>query len=43
MFDFAGLAVAMDNASDEVKARAHAITSSNQESGVAKAIYDYVI
>lgn len=43
MFDFAGLAVAMDNASDEVKVRAHAITSSNQKSGVAKAIYDYVI
>ncbi|MGT2832671.1 Cof-type HAD-IIB family hydrolase [Streptococcus halotolerans] len=43
MFDFAGVAVAMANASDAVKAQADFVTHSNQESGVAKAIYDHIL
>ncbi|MGT2757624.1 Cof-type HAD-IIB family hydrolase [Streptococcus ovuberis] len=43
MLAFAGFSVAMGNASDEVKAVADAITSSNDEAGVARAIEKWVI
>ncbi|MGV3010567.1 Cof-type HAD-IIB family hydrolase [Streptococcus thoraltensis] len=43
MFDFAGISVAMANASEEVKAHTDFVTNSNQESGVAKAIYEHVL
>lgn len=43
MFKIAGLAVAMANASDEVKAHAKAITTSNDEDGVALAIEKYIL
>ncbi len=37
----AGLGIAMENACDEVKNMANAITASNDEDGVAKGIYQY--
>ena len=40
MIRYAGLGVAMANASEEVKAAADRITASNDEDGVAKIIYD---
>ncbi|WP_298502592.1 Cof-type HAD-IIB family hydrolase [uncultured Sphaerochaeta sp.] len=43
MFGIAGLAVAMDNASDEVKAHAHTTTASNNEDGAAKAIECHIL
>lgn len=43
MFSIAGLAVVMANASDEVKAHAHVLTSSNDEDGVAKAIETHIL
>ncbi len=43
MFGVAGLAVAMGNASDEVKSHAHTITASNEEDGVAIAIERYIL
>jgi len=43
MFSIAGLAVAMANASDEVKSHAHALTASNDEDGVAKAIEEHIL
>jgi len=43
MFGIAGLAVAMDNASDEVKAHAHTTTASNNEDGAAKAIERHIL
>ncbi|MBA8759737.1 Cof-type HAD-IIB family hydrolase [Staphylococcus coagulans] len=39
MLDRAGIAVAMDNALPELKENATFVTASNEESGVAKAIY----
>ncbi len=42
MFRTAGFAVAMGNATDEVKRAAHATTSSNEEDGFAVAIERYV-
>ncbi len=39
MLDHAGIAVAMDNALPELKENATFVTASNEESGVAKAIY----
>ena len=39
----AGLGVAMGNASEDVKAKADVITSSNAEDGVAQAIYRYAL
>lgn len=39
----AGLGVAMGNAQDEVKMAANVVTGSNQESGVAQAIQNYVL
>jgi hypothetical protein len=43
MFDIAALAVAMDNASDEVKSHAHVITDSNEHDGVALALERYIL
>lgn len=39
MFDVAGTSVAMQNASDAVKARAKWVTASNNDDGLAKAIH----
>ncbi|WP_332448331.1 Cof-type HAD-IIB family hydrolase [Sphaerochaeta sp.] len=43
MFGVASLAVAMANASDEVKAHANALTASNDEDGVALAIEQHIL
>ncbi len=44
MFGIAALAVAMDNASDEVKSHAHVITDSNEhDGGVALAFERYIL
>ena len=43
MFEVAGTSVAMGNAPDEVKARAHAVAPSNAESGVAWALRRFVL
>jgi len=43
MLTYAGFGVAMDNAAPEVKAVAQAVTSSNDEEGVAAAIEKYVL
>ena len=43
MLEFAGLGVAMGNASDLVKEKAKAVTSSNNQAGVARAIYDHIL
>lgn len=43
MIQYAGIGVAMDNATDEVKAQADIITKSNDEHGVAYAIDQYVL
>ena len=43
MLQFAGLGVAMGNASDYVKSLADSITSSNEEDGVARAIEKYIL
>lgn len=43
MLEFAGWGVAMGNAADRVKARAQAVTATNQEEGVAQAIETYVL
>lgn len=43
MFKHAGLAIAMGQASDEVKSHAHAVTSSNADDGVAAAIYELIL
>jgi Cof subfamily protein (haloacid dehalogenase superfamily) len=40
--EFAGLSVAMGNATDEIKKMADYITEDNDNSGVAKAIYKYI-
>ena len=42
MLQFAGLGVAMGNASDYVKSLADAVTASNEEDGVARAIEKYI-
>lgn len=42
MLEIAGVSVAMGNAPDYVKEKAHFITDSNNNSGVAKAIYKFV-
>lgn len=41
MFDTAGVCIAMENATDELKSRATFITSCNNSDGVAKAIEKY--
>lgn len=43
MIEYAGLGVAMANASAEIKAAAQYITVSNQEDGVAKAVEKFVL
>ncbi|MDT4763286.1 Cof-type HAD-IIB family hydrolase [Sphaerochaeta sp. PS] len=43
MFQIAGLAVAMGNASLEVKSHAHVVTASNEEDGVALAIEKHIL
>jgi Cof subfamily protein (haloacid dehalogenase superfamily) len=43
MLEFAGLGVAMANGDEAVKARADAVTASNEEDGVAQAIEQYAL
>ena len=43
MLEFAGISVAMGNGRDEVKAIAKYITGSNDEHGVAQAVYRFVV
>lgn len=43
MISFAGKGVAMGNATQEVKEMANAVTDTNDDDGVAKAIYRYVL
>ena len=43
MIEFAGLGIAMENATDDVKSIAQHITSSNDDDGVAKAIEEFVL
>ena len=43
MFEVGGLAVAMGNATAEVKASAHFITASNAEDGFAHAVTEYIL
>ena len=43
MVEYAGLGVAMANATENVKQAADVITASNEEDGVAKVINDYVL
>lgn len=43
MFEYAGTAVVMENARDEVKAYADFITKTNDEDGIAHAIYELVL
>ena len=43
MFSVAGLAVAMENSSDEVKSYAHVMTSDNNNDGVALAIDRHIL
>lgn len=43
MITFAGVGVAMGNATDEVKSVADVITDTNDRDGVAKAIYQYAL
>lgn len=43
MLEFAGLGIAMGNASEHVKALADAVTTSNEEEGVARAIEKYIL
>ena len=42
MLKYVGTGVAMENAVDEVKANAQFITASNDEEGIAKALYKYI-
>lgn len=43
MLQFAGLGIAMGNASDYVKSLADDVTASNEEDGVARAIEKYIL
>ena len=43
MFRKSGFSIAMGNASDEVKAKARAVTDSNQDEGFAKAVRKFVL
>ena len=43
MLDFAGLGIAMENASDFVKGFANDVTTSNNHDGVANAIEKYIL
>lgn len=43
MIEYAGLGVAMDNASDFVKSKSDYITASNEDDGVAKVLYKFFL
>lgn len=43
MIEYAGLGVAMGNARPEIRQRADVVTKTNEEDGVAQAIWDYVL
>ena len=43
MLEFAGLGIAMGNASDYVKSQADAVTTNNDQAGVARAIEKYIL
>jgi hydroxymethylpyrimidine pyrophosphatase-like HAD family hydrolase len=43
MFQKSGLSIAMGNASSEVQAKAHLVTTSNEEEGFANAIRRFVL
>jgi Cof subfamily protein (haloacid dehalogenase superfamily) len=43
MFSKSGFSIAMGNASDEVKAQASAVTDSNEDEGLAKAVRKFVL
>ncbi|MBZ2049269.1 HAD hydrolase family protein, partial [Streptococcus sanguinis] len=43
MLQFAGLGIAMGNASEYVKSLANDVTASNEEDGVARAIEKYIL
>jgi len=43
MFNVAGLSVAMGNAEEEIKEMADVVTLTNDENGVAHAIYEYIL
>ena len=43
MFDYAGIAVAMENATEAIKSKATYITKTNDEDGVAHAIHKFVL
>ncbi|MGH7056833.1 MAG: Cof-type HAD-IIB family hydrolase [Acetobacteraceae bacterium] len=43
MFKKSGFSIAMDNASDEVKAEASAVTASNEDEGFAKAVRKFLL
>lgn len=43
MFKVSGLSIAMGNASDEVKAKASAVTDSNEDEGFAKAVERFIL
>ena len=43
MLQFAGLGVAMNNASDYIKSKADYITLSNEEDGIADVIYKKIL
>ncbi|QIK50938.1 sugar-phosphatase [Jeotgalibaca porci] len=43
MFDYAGVAVAMENATEAIKSKATYITKTNDEDGVAHAIHKFVL
>ncbi|SFC85900.1 hypothetical protein SAMN05443252_10776 [Bacillus sp. OV322] len=43
MIEFAGLGVAMGNATDEIKAKADFITDSNMNDGVAKVVEEFIL
>jgi len=43
MIEYAGLGIAMDNSPEAVKAAADAVTASNNDDGVSKALHMYVL
>lgn len=43
MIEFAGLGIAMGNATDEVKKAAQFVTKTNEEEGVAYAVEEFVL
>jgi hydroxymethylpyrimidine pyrophosphatase-like HAD family hydrolase len=43
MIQFAGLGVAMGNASEEIKAQADFVTDTNMNDGVAKVVEDFIL